>query len=31
MEKIFAPNMVRKDLQDWLIRLKGQSEKQSNN
>lgn len=31
MEKIFAPNMVRKDLHDWLIRLKGQSEKQSNN
>lgn len=31
VEKIFAPNMVRKDLQDWLIRLKEQSEKQSNN
>ena len=31
VEKIFAPNMVRKDLHDWLIRLKEQSEKQSNN
>lgn len=31
MEKIFAPNMVRKDLLDWLIRLKELSEKQSNN
>ena len=31
MEKIFAPNMVRKDLHEWLIRLKGQAEKQSNN
>ena len=31
MEKIFAPNKVRKDIEDWLIRLKEQSEKQSNN
>ncbi len=31
LEKIFAPNMVRKDLHNWLIRLKEQSEKQSNN
>jgi hypothetical protein len=29
MEKIFAPNMVRKDLHNWLIKLKEQSEKQS--
>ncbi|MFD2034611.1 SRPBCC domain-containing protein [Belliella marina] len=31
MEKIFAPNMVSKDLQDWLIKLKEQAEKQSTN
>jgi hypothetical protein len=31
MEKIFAPNMVRKNIRDWLIRLKEQSEKQSKN
>jgi hypothetical protein len=31
MEKIFAPNMVRKDLRDWLIRLKELSEKQASN
>jgi hypothetical protein len=31
LEKIFAPNMVRKDLHNWLIRLKEESEKQSNN
>ena len=31
LEKIFAPNMVRKDLRDWLIRLKEESEKQANN
>lgn len=31
MEKIFAPNMVRKSIQDWLVKLKEQSEKQSHN
>jgi hypothetical protein len=31
IEKIFAPNMVRKDIRHWLIRLKEQAEKQSNN
>ena len=31
LEKIFAPNLVRKDFKNWLIRLKGQSEKISNN
>ena len=31
LEKIFAPNMIRKDFKNWLIRLKDQSEKQSNN
>jgi len=31
MEKIFAPNMVRKNIKNWLISLKEQSEKQSNN
>jgi hypothetical protein len=30
-EKMFAPTMVRKDLRNWLNRLKEQSEKQSNN
>ena len=28
MEKIFAPNMVRKNIQNWLVRLKEQAEKQ---
>ncbi|MEB2778339.1 SRPBCC family protein [Algoriphagus sp. D3-2-R+10] len=31
LEKIFAPNMVRKDFYNWLIRLKEQAEKHSNN
>lgn len=31
LEKIFAPNMVRKDIKGWLIRLKELSEKQSKN
>ncbi len=30
IEKIFAPNMVSKDLKSWLIRLKEVSEKRSN-
>ena len=31
MEKIFAPNMVSKNIKEWMIRLKEQSEKQSKN
>jgi uncharacterized protein YndB with AHSA1/START domain len=31
MEKIFAPNMVRKNIGEWLVRLKEQVEKQSKN
>lgn len=31
MEKIFAPNMVRENIKDWLIGLKEQSEKQAKN
>lgn len=31
MEKIFAPNMVSKNIGEWLINLKEQSEKQSKN
>jgi len=31
MEKIFAPNMVRKNIGEWLVRLKEQAEKKSKN
>ncbi len=31
MEKIFAPNMVSKNIKEWMIRLKELSEKQSKN
>lgn len=31
MEKIFAPNMVSKNIKKWLVRLKEQAEKQANN
>lgn len=31
MEKIFVPNMVSKNIEKWLVRLKEQAEKQANN